>query len=445
MTNETTESTKTTKGRHPLIWVPSLYFAQGLPFAVVVILSSVMYKKMGVSNEEVAYWPNFLGLAWAFKPLWSPFLELAGSKKKVVVAFQIICGACLVACASVLQLSNYFVLSLVLFGLVAYSSATHDIAADGSYIANLSKQQQAMYSGWLGAFWNGGKLFVQGGLIVLAGHLEKTIGIAGAWSTVLLILGALLVALGFYHTWAMPTPAVVKRAELTARVVAATTKDVIIEFFKKPGIWWAICFIILFRAGEGQVQTMGRLFLLDPVSAGGLGLTTEQLGIAYGTVATLAFIVGSILGGYFAAWLGLKRSMFIMILAMNVPNLTFLYLNVFHPTDMVTISTVLSVEMLGYGAGFPALMLYIMQVVAPGKYSTAHYALGTGIMQLGFILFSMMSGKIEAWLGYHDFFIWCVLSAIPVLVMSLIVPIPSKEEILARKTPEASDAEAKPA
>lgn len=434
-------TTDTTSRRHPLVWVPTLYFAQGLPFAVVVILSAVMYKKMGVSNADIAFWPNFLGFAWAFKPLWSPFLELTGSKKKVVVAFQIICGACLIACASVLQLSNYFVLSLILLGLVAYSSATHDIASDGSYIANLSKHQQAMYSGWLGAFWNGGKLFVQGGLIVLAGRLEANMGITGAWSTVLFILGALLIALGFYHAWAMPTPQVVKRPDLTARAVAATTLDVVIEFFKKPGIWWAICFIILFRAGEGQVQTMGRLFLLDPVSAGGLGLTTEQLGIAYGTVATLAFIIGSIVGGYFAAWLGLKRSMFFMILAMNVPNLTFLYLNVFHPTDIYTISTVLSVEMFGYGAGFPALMLYIMQVVAPGKYSTAHYALGTGIMQLGFILFSMKSGQIEAWLGYHDFFIWCVVSAIPVLILSLIVPIPSKEEILARKDSEPAGPE----
>jgi len=425
----------TTPRRHPLVWVPTLYFAQGLPFAVVVIMSAVMYKKMGVSNEDIAYWPNFLGLAWAFKPLWSPFLELAGSKKKVVVAFQIICGACLIACASVLQLKNFFLPSLILLGLVAYSSATHDIASDGSYIANLSKQQQAMYSGWLGAFWNGGKLFVQGGLIIMAGHLEQQIGVPSAWSTVLLLLGAVLIGLGLYHSWAMPTPPSIKRAELTASAVAATTKDVVIEFFKKPGIWWAICFIILFRAGEGQVQTMGRLFLLDPVAVGGLGLTTEQLGIAYGTVATLAFIVGSIVGGYFAAWLGLKRSMFIMILAMNVPNLTFLYLNIVHPTDIYTISTVLSVEMFGYGAGFPALMLYIMQVVAPGKYSTSHYALGTGIMQLGFILFSMMSGKIEAWLGYHNFFIWCMLSAIPVLVMSLIVPIPSKEEILSRQTP----------
>jgi PAT family beta-lactamase induction signal transducer AmpG len=434
----------TSTRRHPLVWIPTLYFAQGLPFAVVAVMAGIMYKKLGASNEDIAYWPNLIGFAWVVKPLWSPFLELAGSKKKVVVLFQIIGGCAILACAATLHLPAFFALSIAIFALVAFSSATHDIASDGSYIANLSKHQQALYSGWLGAFWNGGKLFVLGGLLNLAGYLEIPLGITNAWSVALLIPGALLIALGFYHMWAMPTPAPRPKSDLTIGSVATTTKNVVLDFFKKPGIWLSICFIILFRAGEGQVQTMGRLFLLDAAKDGGLGLTTSELGIAYGTVATLGFIIGSIGGGYFAAWRGLKKSMFLMILAMNVPNLTFLYLNVFHPTDLMTITAILSVEMFGYGFGFPALMLYIMQVVAPGKYSTAHYALGTGVMQLGFVLFSMMSGKIEKYLGYHDFFIWCVLSAIPVLILSLIVPIPSKEEIVANGARAREAAEATP-
>jgi len=427
--------------RHPLVWVPSLYFAQGLPFAVVAIMASIMYKKMGISNENITYWTGLLGVAWIVKPLWSPFLEMVGNKKHIVVAFQIFGGACMIACALVLQLAGFFTFSIALLAVVAFASATHDIAADGSYIGNLSNQQQAMYSGWLGAFWNGGKLFVQGGLVTLAGYLEPRLGIAGGWSVAMLVPGVLLIALGCYHMWSMPTKAVVgARPEMSLRGVAKTTFDVVLDFFRKPGIWLSICFIILFRAGEGQVQTVGRLFLLDAQKDGGLGLTTTDMGIAYGTFATVAFIAGSIGGGYFAAWRGLKPSMFLMILAMNVPNLTFLYLNVYHPTDIYAVTAVLSVEMFGYGFGFPALMLYIMQVVAPGKYPTAHYALGTGVMQLGFVMFSMMSGKIQTWLGYHDFFIWCVLSAVPVLLLSLIVPIPGKEEMAAKASATAAEA-----
>jgi PAT family beta-lactamase induction signal transducer AmpG len=237
----------------------------------------------------------------------------------------------------------------------------------------------------------------------------------------------MLIALGCYHLWAMPRSAEVHRGGSLAEA-ADTLKDVVVTFFQKPGIWLAVAFIVLFRAGEGQVQTIGRLFLLDKPELGGLGLSTDQVGIAYGTFATLAFIGGSILGGYFAAWRGLKKAMFPLILAMNVPNLTFWYLNTWQPTDLYLITATLSVEMLGYGVGFTGLILYIMQVVAPGKYPTAHYALGTGIMQLGFVLFQMMSGKIQSVLGYHHFFLWCVVSAIPVLVLSLVVAIPGKDE-----------------
>jgi PAT family beta-lactamase induction signal transducer AmpG len=423
-------STETTERRNPLIWVPSLYFAQGLPFAVVAVMAQFMYAKLGVSNVEISFWTNLLGGAWVIKPLWSPFLELLSSKKRIVVAFQLVGGVSMLACAVALHLPAFFFLSIAALALVAFASATHDIAADGSYIANLSNHQQALYSGWQGAFWNGGKLFVLGGVLALAGYLEPRIGVANAWSTAMLVPGAILIALACYHMWAMPTR-IEARSNLTMRAAADTTLDVVLTFFKKPGIWLAICFIILFRAGEGQVQTIGRLFLLDAEKNGGLGLSTTDLSIAYGTFATVAFIVGSIVGGYFAAWRGLKKSMFFMILAMNAPNLTFLYLNVYHPTDLYSISAVLSVEMFGYGFGFPALMLYIMQVVAPGKYPTAHYALGTGIMQLGLIAFGMMSGKIQSWLGYHDFFIWCVVSAIPVLILSLIAPIPGKGETIA--------------
>lgn len=410
--------------RHPIMWVPSLYFAQGLPWAIVSIMAAIMYKKMGISNDQIAYWTGLLGFAWVLKPLWSPFLEMVSSPKKVVVAFQLIGGIALLACALVLQLPGFFTFSIAILALSAFSSATHDIASDGTYISNLSKEQQAMYSGWLGAFWNGGKLFAQGALVTLAGYLEPQLGIAKAWSVVMALPGVILLALGFYHMWAMPGKPNHDSANLTFDGVLTTLKDVMQDFFAKPGIWFAVSFIILFRAGEGLVQTVGRLFLIETVEKGGLGLSTSQVGIAYGTVATLMFIGGSILGGYFVAWKGLKKTLFLLILMMNVPNLTFWYMSAYHPSDIYFISAILSIEMLGFGIGFNGLIVYIMHVVAPGKYPTAHYAMGTGIMALGLTVFQMLSGKIQEALGYQTFFIVGVLACIPVLIMAALAKIP---------------------
>lgn len=410
--------------RHPVLWVPSLYFAQGLPWAIVSIMAAIMYKKMGISNEQIAYWTGMLGFAWVVKPLWSPFLEMVSSQKKVVVAFQLIGGLALLACAMVLHLPGFFTFSMAILAVSAFSSATHDIASDGSYIANLNKEQQAMYSGWLGACWNGGKLFAQGALVTLAGMLEPHIGIAHAWAVAMALPGVILIALAFYHMWAMPGKPNHGAADLTLAGVAGTLADVLKDFFAKPGIWFSVCFIILFRAGEGLVQTVGRLFLIESVEKGGLGLSTTQVGIAYGTVATLMFIGGSILGGYFVAWKGLKKTLFLLILMMNVPNLTFWYMSAFRPDDIYFIAAILSVEMLGYGIGFTGLIVYIMHVVAPGKYPTAHYALGTGIMALGLTVFQMLSGKVQALLGYQAFFVVGVLACIPVLVMAALAPIP---------------------
>ena len=410
--------------RHPVVWVPSLYFAQGLPWAIVSIIAGIMYKKMGISNEQIAYWTGLLGFAWVVKPLWSPFLEMVSSPKKVVVAFQLIGGVALLTCALVLHLPGFFTFSIAILAVSAFSSATHDIAADGTYISNLNKAQQAMYSGWLGAFWNGGKLFAQGGLVTLAGMLEPRVGVVKAWSLVMAVPGAILLALAFYHMWAMPGKKNHDAGTLSFRAVALTLQDVLLDFFAKPGIWFSVAFIILFRAGEGLVQTVGRLFLIEALDKGGLGLSTTEVGLAYGTVATLMFIGGSILGGYFVAWKGLKKTLFILILMMNVPNLTFWYMSAFHPSDIYFISGILSVEMFGYGFGFTGLIVYIMHVVAPGKYPTAHYALGTGIMALGLTVFQMLSGKVQAALGYQAFFVLGVLACIPVLVMAALAKIP---------------------
>jgi PAT family beta-lactamase induction signal transducer AmpG len=412
--------------RHPLAWVPSLYLAQGLPFYSVALVAGLMFKSMGVPNEQIARWTGLLGLAWVFKALWSPFLELFRSKKRIVVVLQVTGGLALGALALALQLPAWFALAIVLLGVVSLASSTHDIAADGLYIASLSAKQQAAYAGWQGAFFNGAKFLSLGGLVILAGHLEQQVGPQAAWATVFGLLGALMAALGLYHAWALPGPQSGAHPA-AARAPLDVLLDVIRAFFAKPGIWLGILFILLFRTAEGQVQTIGPLFLRDARAIGGMGLSTQEVGAIYGTAGTAAFLVGSILGGYFTSWIGLKRAMPWLILAMNVPNLVFYYLSMAQPDSLGVVTASLAAEMFGYGFGFVGMILFIMQVIASGPYQTAHYALGSGFMQLGFVLSKVVSGDIQQALGYRHFFLWVVLSAIPVLVLTRFVRLESEK------------------
>lgn len=413
---------------HPALWVPTLYFAEGLPYFVVATIAGLMYKSMGMANDQIALWTGMLGFVWVFKPLWSPFLEAARSKKSIVLLFQFFGGASLGLVALALHLPNYFAVSIALLGLVAIASATHDIAADGLYIASLSSTQQATYAGWQGGFYNVARFFSLGGLVVLAGYFEKRMAVAQAWSLIFGMLAISMLLLAIYHFWALPAGRNVVRPAGGMRGVWLTLRDVIIDFFQKPGIWLAIAFIILFRAGEGQITTIGPLFLRAARAEGGLGLATAEVGAVYGTLATVAFICGSLLGGYFTAWRGLRRSMFFLILAMNLPNLAYFFLSTAMPSSLGVIAAALSLEMFGYGFGFVGLILFIMQEVAVGKYQMAHYALGTGIMQLGYVLFKMLSGTIQGALGYQHFFLWVLISAVPVLILSRIVPIGRHEQ-----------------
>ncbi|MDM5180735.1 MFS transporter [Massilia sp. DJPM01] len=422
------ELTKTTKKeRSPLAWVPSLYLAQGLPFFAVAMVAGQMFKSMGVANDDISHWTAAIMSAWIFKPLWSPFLELASSKKIVVVGFQLIGGACLGLVAVALHMPFWFAACVVMLTLVAISSATHDVACDGLYISSLTQKEQAAYAGWTGTFFNAGRFISSGGLLLLAGYFEKTMGVVSAWTIVFCILAATMAVLGLYNGWALPLAKNPASADITAAQIARTLKEVIIDFFKKPGIWVSVLFIILFRAGEAQVQTIGPLFLREARNLGGLGLSTTEVGAVYGTAGTIAFVVGSIAGGYFTSWLGLKRAILALILAVNLPNLVFYYLSTTLPTDLTLIGAALSVEMFGYGFGFVGLILYMMQVVAPGKYQTAHYAFATGIMQLGFSLFKWISGDIQIALGYHNFFLWVLAAAVPVAILSQIIPMSASE------------------
>jgi len=409
---------------HPATWVPTLYFAEGIPFFAISLIAGILYKRLGMPNDAIALYTSWLLLPWSLKPFWSPLLEMFKTKKFFVVSFEFIVGVSLALIALCLPLANYFRYTLALFVLVAFCASTHDIAADGLYISSLSDKQQAAYAGWQGGFFNVARFFSQGALVILAGYLETKTDVRHAWMAIFGAMGLILVGVSLYHARMLPAGAAGRRSE-SWHQMAATFGDVIVSFFKKPNIWWLLVFILLYRAGEGQVVRIGPLFLVDKRALGGLGLTTEQFGTIYGTFGTVAFIAGSVAGGYFTSWMGLRRALLPLIVVMNLPNLAYVYLSTALPTNAALVATALSAEMFGYGFGFVGVILLMMQEIAPGKYQTAHYAFANSLMNLGLMIPGTVSGKIQMALGYRNFFIWVLVASIPALVLARMIPIHS--------------------
>ena len=414
---------------HPAAWVPTLYFAEGLPFYAVNLMALTFYQRMGVDNATNTMVISNLGWLWTLKPLWSPLLEMFKTKKYFVVLFQFIGGLALTALALSLPLAGYFRYSIALLLVIGFCSSSHDIAADGLYIASLTPKQQAAYTGWQGGFYNVARFFSLGGLIFLAGYLtdrytaaHASQPIVRAWMTIFASLGALLIGLSLYH-WRMLPSGGEERSSQGVRQMAATFWDVLDSFFRKPRILLLMVFIFLYRAGEGQVAKVGPLFLQAPRSLGGLGLSMQEFGSIYGGFGSGAFILGSVLGGYFTAKLGLRRALLPLLCVLNLPMLAYYYLSAALPVNPALITAALSVEMFGYGFGFVGVILLMMQEIAPGKYQTAHYAFANSLMNLGLILPGSVSGVIQMKLGYRNFFLWVLLCAIPSLVMARFIPL----------------------
>jgi len=406
----------------PARWVPTLYFAEGLPFFTVGLLALVFYQRAGVRNEVIALAISLLGIPWSLKPLWSPFLEMYKTKKFFVVFFEFAAGLSLGLVALCLPLPGYFRYSIALFAILAFCSSSHDIVADGLYIASLTAKQQSAYAGWLGGFYNVARFFAQGGLIILAGFLEARMPIFRTWMIIFGGLGLILVVLGLYHARVLPRSGEERHSGSAAKV-AQTYWDVVVSFFRKPNIILLLVFIFLYRAGEGQLVKIGPLFLKSLRADHGLGLSTAQFGTIYGTFGTAAFIAGSVLGGYFTSWLSLRRALIPLIIIMNLPNAAYVYLSTAMPSNFIAISVALSVEMFGYGFGFVGVTLLMMQEIAPGKYQAAHYAFANSLMNLGLVIPGAFSGYIQKWIGYQKFFVWVLIAAIPALAMARFIPI----------------------
>ncbi|RPI21331.1 MAG: MFS transporter [Acidobacteria bacterium] len=385
-------------------------------------MAGVLYKRLGLPNDVIALATSWLLLPWSLKPIWSPLLEMFKTKKFFIVLFEVVGGLSLALVALSLPLPGFFRYSIAFFAVTAFCSATHDIAADGLYIASLSSKQQASFAGWQGGFFNVARFFSQGGLVILAGFLESRVGTQHAWMSIFVFVGIILVLVGLYHARVLPKGGT-ERSSQNFSEMYRTFVDVLATFFRKPNIWLLLIFILLYRAGEGQVVRIGPLFLLGSRAEGGLGLTTDQFGAIYGTAGTVAFILGSILGGYFAARLGLKKAIIPLICAMNFPNVAYLYLSIALPQNPFLVGTAMSVEMFGYGFGFVGVILLMMQEIAPGPYQTAHYAFATALMNLGLMLPGTVSGKIQMAIGYRNFFLWVLISCLPALILARFIPI----------------------
>ncbi|TAG75090.1 MAG: MFS transporter [Burkholderiales bacterium] len=406
----------------PWTWIPTLYFAQGIPYVVVMTLSVIMYKNLNLSNTEIALYTSWLYLPWVVKPLWSPLVDMFRTKRFWIVLLQFAVGVALAFVAFTLPTPFFFQATLAVFWLMAFASATHDIAADGFYMLGLEQHQQAAFVGVRTVFWRIANIAGQGLLVVLAGMLtEQTGNVILAWQIVFIVLAVMFALIGAYHFFMLPKPS----ADQAVRIEGDLVKDFVstfVVFFKRADIWLVLSFLLTYRLAEAQLVKLGSPFLLDKVNAGGLSLSTAQVGWVYGTVGVLALTLGGIAGGYAISRKGLKFWLWPMLFAIHVPNLAYVFLAALQPTSLSVIASAIAIEQLGYGFGFAAYLLFMI-MVADGPHKTAHYALCTGFMALGMMLPGMVSGWIQTQLGYTNFFIWVCICTLPSMLIAIFVKI----------------------
>lgn len=408
----------------PWSWIPTLYFGQGIPYVVVMTLSVIMYKNLGVSNTDIALYTSWLYLPWVIKPLWSPFVDLLRTKRFWILSMQLLVGALLALVGLALPLPDAFRWTLVVFWLMAFSSATHDIAADGFYMLALPEHKQSAFVGVRSTFYRVAMISGQGGLVYLAGRLEGATGnVPLAWSIIFGVLAAFFGVLFLYHRTFLPRPAADGPALPDGGApVTGEFWRVFRLFLGRKDILAVLGFLLFFRFAEAQLVKLAAPFMLDGPEAGGLGIGTAEVGIVYGTVGVLALTLGGLLGGWAVSQKGLRFWLWPMVAAINVPNVVYVLLAWHRPADITLISVAVAFEQFGYGFGFAAYLLFMM-MVADGPHRTAHYALCTGFMALGMMVPGMFSGWIQEQLGYLNFFIWICLATLPSFLATAFVRI----------------------
>jgi len=413
--------------RNPWAWLPTLYFAEGVPYILVNTVSVILYKRMGVDNAQIAFWTSLLYLPWVLKMLWGPLVDLYSTKRNWILFTQIILAASFGFTAFSLHLPNYFIVSLVAFVIAAFVSATHDISADGFYMLALSKEDQALFVGIRSVFYRIAMIFGSGFLVFLAGQLETSLGdIPLSWTIVFGLSGIIFLLIFLFHKFILPYPLVDNKRTPKEISEGAPFLKIFSEYFKQKGILGIIFFILFYRFGEAMLVKLASPFLLDDRTAGGLGLTTSEVGIVYGTVGVLSLILGGIFGGWVISKFGLKKCLWPMAIILNVPHAAYLYMAIFQPPVYLAYPLV-AIEQFGYGLGFTAFMVYLMYI-SKGIYKTSHYAISTGIMALGMMIPGLVSGYIQEAVGYVNFFIIVLLMAIPGIMSLLFIPTIEEEK-----------------
>lgn len=410
----------------PLAWVPSVYFGMGLPYVALSLVSVLMFTDLGVGKEQVTFWTSLIVLPWSLKPLFSLCMELFGTKRQYVFLTEAISALMFGLICFALPLPSFFAIAIAFMGVLGISGSMHDIAGDGLYMQELSSSEQGIFAGWQGAFYNLAKILTNGGLVYLAGHLSKSVGIEKAWMVIMAICGGLMASLALYHMFVLPKESA--KIRRSASESWAEMVEVVRTFFSKRHIWLYLAFIFLYRLGEGLAMKIAPIFLKDAQAVGGVGLSNEDYGLIYGTAGTIAFILGSILSGYYIARFGLKRVLFSLVCIFNIPFAVYLLLALFQPQNLWLVGTGIVFEYFSYGFGFVGITLFMMQQIAPGKYQMAHYAFANSLMNLSVMIPGMVSGKLADLLGYEAFFVLVLVVTLPAILLSLRLPFVHKPE-----------------
>ena len=408
--------------KNPWIWVPSLYLTESVPYVIIITVSVIMYKSLGVSNADIGLYTSFLYLPWVIKPIWSPILELFGNKKKWFLSMQLILSLVFLGVGLTTGLNQFFTITLAFFWMGAFASATNDIASDGLYLIALKPDQQSFFVGMRSTFYRVGMITGQGLIVVIAGNLEESLGDpTKAWSWTMIIVAGLMLLLTLINFLSTPNVQEVR----VKKEDQPSFGKVFSTFFTKKNIGLSLGFVLLYRLGESQLVKMASPFFLDERTAGGLGLSVTDVGYLYGTLGVISLLAGGIIGGIVISRDGLGKWMMPMAFAINAPNLGYVLLSWQQPEGFIFPAFVVVIEQLGYGFGFAAYMIFLIYL-AEGLFKTAHYALATGFMALGMMIPGMISGYMQEWLDYPGFFVWVVIATIPSFVMAYWVKYPKE-------------------
>ncbi|MBO6160310.1 MAG: MFS transporter [Bacteroidales bacterium] len=407
--------------RSPWTWIPTLYFAEGLPYFIVNTISIIILKDLGMGNGPLALLTSLIGLPWMIKPLWSPFVDIFRSKRWWIVTMQVLMAVSVAVLAATLPAASPFTWTLILFVITGFASASHDISADGYYMIALDEKRQSAFVGIRNTFYRIAMVFGQGVLVVLAGLLEKRMGsVAAAWRWTLVLTAGLLAAIALYHSLLLPRPAEDRTAaHKTGREVLTEFGRAFGSFFTKPGIWLAVAFMLLYRLPEAFSVKMLYPFFSDTAAAGGLGLDKAAFGLVYGTAGVVALLLGGILGGLDIARRGLKACLLPMALSLALPCAVYLFLAAVQPSSLWTVGACVVFDQFGYGYGFTAYTVYMMRF-AEGPLKTSHYAICTGFMALSMLLPGTVAGYLQEWLGYVGFFIMVMICCFATVSVTLL-------------------------